>query len=514
MKEAQTAVAKLGFPLKQPEVSKWSEEQRTKARNMIVRFFGLLSSGKPKLHLREEDGVSLERYTQCLCEAYNRVIKRVGFNGWDRKDLRTRLFQSMNGILNTSRITKDNPELVASFPTVQEWFASGCDDEINSLMTWFPKDLQPQETSVKGSKPMDQYLGKPSSNQGSPLSSPKIPKPPSKVVKTGKIENLVMESVSSEKGDSLGEIEIISEKEVSQKETIQLQEISKEEEVGVVEKGGLTAPHPKLAPLIEKGSPTLAGPSSKVSDKTNKAESAKNNEKKVKGSKESLHPDGVFKKIILESKGTEESAKVRSSQAMGKVSSRVGESELYKKQEQSQSVESSSFQNSSQVQMEKEQNLAGSASDLLNSSVPSCRIEEDSKRGKIISRSHGDHRHGRSGSPSFGRGGYDNKRSRHGDVPLSSSHISFRRYGSTFDTHLGGSWRTVGTLAKLLLYQKEKASGESFKQQPFGNDVRRDGSIIKLDEMKLPGPLSSPELYPATDKTSVSAWFASRLVIR
>ena len=41
MKEAQATVAKLGYPLQQPDVMKWSEEERLKSRNMIVRLFSI-----------------------------------------------------------------------------------------------------------------------------------------------------------------------------------------------------------------------------------------------------------------------------------------------------------------------------------------------------------------------------------------------------------------------------------------------------------------------------------------
>ena len=66
----------------------------------------------------------------------------------------------MNGAINSSRITKDKPELLSTFPTVQEWFANSCDNRQTIIMKWIPQEFRPEEQASKGQKTLEESVGK------------------------------------------------------------------------------------------------------------------------------------------------------------------------------------------------------------------------------------------------------------------------------------------------------------------------------------------------------------------
>ena len=145
LKQGQLVASKMGCSVEEVDVMKWTAEERVRAKNMITRLFGLMSSGggAKKLQRTQEDNMDADRFVQCLCDTYNRVIKKAGWDSWSPQDVRVRLYRSMNSILSNNKANRANPEEVWSFPTIGEWYRRGADDRIASIQAWaFPSRQQ------------------------------------------------------------------------------------------------------------------------------------------------------------------------------------------------------------------------------------------------------------------------------------------------------------------------------------------------------------------------------------
>ena len=156
LKQAHAVARKMGMRVEEVDVMEWTASERQQVRTMIVRLFSLLGSSK-NLRRLEKDNVTLDAFTQCLCDAYNRAIRKAGPGSWDDEKIPTsRLYRCMQALLS-GKVLKDTPEVVWRLPTIGEWYAKGREDRQEELAKWLkPKEkakahLSPASTEAPGS---------------------------------------------------------------------------------------------------------------------------------------------------------------------------------------------------------------------------------------------------------------------------------------------------------------------------------------------------------------------------